>query len=151
LYLFEFSDFFTTTLEIDIFLSELDIRAVATIFYRDFFLLPVVDIAISFLIDLGSDESLGFFFGDIIEVDIFRDIYIEGLPLEKRSESSLSLGIWLTIMIPNWCVSDFFLLDEFDSAFSVDSVRILTTRNRYKRFSPLHVRAESSLSDNKGF
>lgn len=91
-----------------------------------------MDIAIGFLVHLGSDEFLCFFFSDIVEVDIFRYIDIERLPFEKRAKPSFSLGIGLSIIVSHWCVSGFFVLYELDGPSSIDSMWILTTRNRDK-------------------
>jgi hypothetical protein len=146
LYLFEFSYFFTTSFEVYILLPKLDIWTISSILYRDLELWPIVDIAISFFVYLGSDEFLCFFFCDSIEVDTSWNIDIERLPLEEWTESSLPLGVWLTIVVSYWCISELLLFDEFDGTFTVDCMCILTARYRYECISPLDIRPESSLS-----
>jgi hypothetical protein len=58
LYICHLCDLLPTTLEIGILFAKLDKWSIAAILDGDLFFTPVMDIAIGFFIDLGSDEDL---------------------------------------------------------------------------------------------
>ena len=106
-------------------------------------------ITIGFLLHLGSNKALCFFWSDIFEIDCFRNVDIEIFPLEKWAKSSLSLGIADAIIGTDRGIGPFFLLDDFYGTLTINCMRILSSRYRDKCFSPLHIGAISTLSDDK--